>query len=80
MHKAYERSTQKETMVVLTITQDGIELSEAGDFTVLKDYMNISPDSLIFLHVSGTSARVVNQNDLKLVAGLIYKNKHDGYR
>ena len=70
------RGSANEMIVVLSITNtETIELKAQGDFTVLVEYMKV--DSLILLHVSGTTAQVVNQKDLKLLKSLIYQSKHD---
>ena len=75
------RGSANEMIVVLSITNTGtIKLNTQGDFTVLNGYMD--RDSLILLHISGTRAQIVNQKDLKLLNGLIYKSKsgHDNYK
>lgn len=75
------RGSAHEKIIVLSITNTGdIELKAQGDFTILVEYMKA--DSLILLHISGTTAQVVNQKDLKLLKGLIYKSesKHDNYK
>ncbi|MCK5614196.1 hypothetical protein KAR91_70680 [Candidatus Pacearchaeota archaeon] len=70
------RGSANEMIVVLSITDTGdIELKAQGDFTILVEYMKV--DSLILLHISGTTAQVVNQKDLKLLKGLIYQSGHD---
>ena len=72
------KGSANEMIVVLSITNTGtIELNTQGDFTVLSEYMKV--DSLIILHVSGTRAQVVNQKDLKLLNGLIYKSNSGHY-
>lgn len=73
------RESASEMIVILSITNTGaVELSAQGDFTVLDGCMD--RDSLILLHISGTNAQVVNQKDLKLLKGLIYRSGHDDYK